>query len=110
MFKDEIAAAAAKIVGESPEMLDGICASVINSLTLRLKDGISPDDIKDVFVTAAALESAKMYEDILGTGAVQSYSAGGISVVKTAGGGKNAAESLLSPYLKDDGFSFLEVR
>ena len=88
------------------ERLRLLCTVAAGSLTAQLRDGVSPEDIREEFVTAAGLLAFSRWsrgEDI------QEFKAGDLTVKK----GQNAnlereALALLGPYLKS-GFSFLGV-
>ena len=88
------------------ERLRLLCAAAVRALTAQLRDGLSPEDIREPFVTAASLMAYARWSrgrDI------QEFRAGDLTVKKgQAGIPEGEALALLAPYLKP-GFAFLGV-
>ena len=109
MFAEEIYSAAAEICNGESDILGLLCKAAEEELLRRLKADIDPVSIKAVFVPAAAMLAASMYETY---GGVKSWSAGQISV--TEGGGvsnlRDRAELLMAGYIDSgSGFDFVGV-
>lgn len=84
------------------ELLRLLCEAVFASLAARLREGMMPEDCREEFVTAAAMEAAAELKSL---GAVAEFRAGDLTV-KTGDDGSPAtlrhrAEQLMAPYLKD---------
>ena len=113
MYVDEIYAAAAELCGTESENLMTVCGAVKAQLEGRLRDGYSIEDCRDAFIMAAAVLAVEMYGDMTDLSSdVASYTAGSVTVMrqkKVGGNMKKQAETLLAPYLKDDGFAFRGV-
>lgn len=104
--------------GELPEAaVMTLCAAAEGELKRRLRDGVSVSDIKEAFVAAAGVLALSMYMAAGARPAVTSFKAGNLAV-SCADGGETAsadrlralAESMLSAYLRDEGFGFMGVR
>ena len=103
---DQILNQAELLAGQMDERLRLLCTVAEKSLSLQLREGTTPEDIREEFVAAASLLAFSRWsrgEDI------QEFKAGDLTVKK----GQNAnlereALALLGPYLKS-GFSFLGV-
>lgn len=90
-------------------LLQVLCRSANNSLTSRLRKGITPEDCKADFIAAASLLALAALSEADQT---ESFTAGDVSVHR---GGRAAANCLryqanlmIMPYLRD-GFSFVGV-
>jgi hypothetical protein len=98
---------------EKRTALGAVCPSALAQLTARLLDGMTPEDVGDVFVTACAMLALSMCAES-GSGDISSFSAGSVSVTKRRGGTAAAmrcqAEELLRGYISDGGFAFTGVR
>lgn len=112
---EDIYSAARDICGtdEGNGLVERLCLAAYSEFSRRLKDGITPEDCKESFVTACALFASAMYLDTVSAGE-GSYTAGQVSVSAPGGDGTKAlkaqAESMLAPYIADDGFEFIGVR
>jgi hypothetical protein len=93
---------------EKPELLE-YCAAAEAELKSRLHEGVSPEDIGNIWNTACALAAISMYR--LTPGELR-FRAGNLSIGERhpVPALRARAEALLAPYLKDDGFAFLGVR
>lgn len=119
MYTEEIYCAAKMIGGNDPAGLELFCRSAEEMLLRNLKPGISPEEFKETFITAAALTALSMVQTAAGgTDEVSSYSAGSVSVTRKSSqsieSGKDSllrqAELLLAPYTLGGDFAFLGVR
>ena len=78
----------------------------------RLRGGVTPEECREAFLCAAALEAAAMAQS---RGGAVRFTAGDVSVTETDGGQTAAAlrreaERLMEPYAAGDGFAVLGVR
>ena len=94
-----------------------LCRAAAGELKRRLREGVSPREIKELFVTAAGMLALSMYIAAEDRPLVSSFRAGNLAVgCRADGGGATAAslrrqaEDLLAAYLRDEGFAFLGVR
>ena len=103
---DQVLNQAELLAGEMDERLRLLCTAAVRALTAQLRDGLSPEDIREEFVTAASLLAFSLWsrgEDI------QEFKAGDLTVKKGQTANLEAeALSLLGPYLKS-GFTFVGV-
>ena len=101
MYVEEIAQRAAELTGENPEGLTPFAATAEAMLRVKLREGVDPEEIRDLYVAAGALMALAVRE-----------SAGG-ELDWTAGGGATAlmaeAGALLAGYTRDEDFCFLGV-
>ena len=111
MYTDEICAKAAEFSGSDQSRLR-ICAEAAElMLRRRLREGVSPENIKETFVAAAALMALSIcYAADEGI----SWSAGAASLSLPEGGDAAGtlaghAEALLEGYLEDGDMRFLGV-
>ncbi|MCM1150234.1 MAG: hypothetical protein NC319_09170 [Butyricicoccus sp.] len=94
-----------------------LCAAAEGELGRRLRADVSAADIRELFVAAAGVLALSMYMAAGARPAVASFKAGNLAV-SCADGGETVsagklralAESMLSSYLRDEGFGFLGVR
>ena len=88
------------------ERLRLLCTAAVRALTAQLRDGLSPEDIREDFVAAASLYALSRW----GRGEeIQEFRAGDLTVKKgQAAELEGEALALLAPYLKQ-GFAFLGV-
>lgn len=100
------------------ELLLPLAQAVESQLAGRLKEGVSPGDCGTAFSLAAAMLVMDRLSGMTGgggTGEVTSFTAGDLTIRKeTESGGRDnslpaQAESLLAPWLRDDGFAFQGV-
>ena len=104
MMNDQIYARALLMAGEldarQQELLRVQCEASAAILEARLRDGMTPEDCREVFVTAAALQAVAAMEEV---DAVSEFKAGNLTVksgIRTTER-KYQAEALMGPYLKD---------
>ena len=104
--------------GALPETaMMALCAAAEGELKRRLRGDVCAADIKELFVAAAGVLALSMYMDAGSKSAVTSFKAGNLAV-SCADGGETAsagrlralAGSMLSAYLRDEGFGFMGVR
>ncbi len=94
-----------------------LCSAAEGELRRKLRDGVRVADIKELFVAAAGVLALSMYMAAGAKSAVTSFKAGNLAV-NCAGDGltvsapalRAQAESMLSSYLRDEGFGFMGVR
>lgn len=106
MMRDQVYARALLLAGEPDagerEVLRLLCGAVFDSLEARLREGMMPEDCREAFVTAAALEAAAELKSLEGIG---EFRAGDLTVKsgETASAEmlRHRAERLMAPYLKD---------
>lgn len=101
------------------EVLGAVCEAAAMEIKAKLRDNVSPDDLGELFVTAAGMLAIAMYMEFAdGTeGGIKSFSAGNLSasinsaegIKASAASLRETAEKLLSSYLKDSGFCFMGV-
>jgi len=97
---------------DQEELLLPLVRAAEESLTARLRVGISPVDCGSAFPLAAAMVAMEGLEGAAGISGVTSFTAGEVSI--RTGGGSAArtaqAERLLAPWLGETGFAFRGVR
>ena len=107
----QAAALAGELEGRQGDLLKLLCSAAASSLAARLKEGITVEDCREDFTTAASLYAlAAMNEAENGA---EEFKAGDLTVKR---GGSDAAsrclqkqaELIIAPYLKDR-FAFLGV-
>lgn len=96
------------------ETLSALCAAASAEIMARLREGVSVEDIKETFVTAAGVLALSMYIALGDSGGDFSFRAGNLSVSQSGGGSKAdalraQAENMLARYLIDQGFDFRSV-
>lgn len=110
--------AAGLCASELPETaVMALCAAAEGELGRRLREGVSVSDIRETFVAAAGVLALSMYMAAGARPAVTSFKAGNLAV-SCADGGETVsagrlralAESMLSAYIRDEGFGFMGVR
>ena len=96
------------------DILYVLCGSWVSSLAARLRDGVTAEDCKADFVTAAGLFALADLNGLGQENGVEEFRAGDLTV-KRSGSADGAAlclqrqaEMLMAPYVKDC-FSFLGV-
>ena len=106
MMRDEVYSRALLMAGQ-PEaqqaVLEVLCEAACTSLEARLREGVSPEDCREPFLTAASLLALAGLE---GFGQSTEFKAGDLTVktgIQTdrARELRHQAESLMGPYLKD---------
>ena len=103
---DQVLNQAELLAGEMDERLRLLCAVAEKQLSRQLRDGVTPEDIREDFVAAASLCAFSRWsrgQDI------QEFRAGDLTVKKGQVANLEAeALALLGPYLKT-GFTFVGV-
>lgn len=102
---------------DQEELLLPLVQTAMNQLTLRLRDGVTPEGCGPAFPLAAAMTAMDGLSGATGGGAggVTSFTAGDLTIRKEAGSGGQSggltaqAERLLAPWLGDNGFVFQGV-
>ena len=103
---DQVLNQAELLAGEMDERLRLLCAVAEKQLSRQLRDGVTPEDIREDFGAAGGLLACARWSR--GRGA-QEFRAGDLTVKKgQAGNPEGEALALLAPYLKP-GFAFLGV-
>lgn len=96
------------------ELLLPLAQAALRELTGRLRPGVSPEDCGSAFPLAAAMLAVERLERTEGSGQVEYFTAGDITLRLRGGGDRGLsaqAERLLEPWLRDRGsFSFQGVR
>ena len=115
MYNEEIYSVAKEIYGSPSDNLRAVCGAVETMLLGRLRQGVDLNAIRDTFITAAGVIAAETFTGMQGAGSgVSSYTAGNVTVRRYGNGQSRSmtkyAESLLAPYLSDDGFFFTGVQ
>ena len=105
-LNDQILIQAELLAGEMDERLRLLCAVAQKQLSRQLRDGVTPEDIREDFVAASSLCAFSRWNR---GQEVQEFRAGDLTVKKgQAGNLEEEALTLLAPYLKP-GFAFLGV-
>ena len=111
MMVDQIYARALLLAGEpdsrEQEVLRILCESCAACLEARLREGMTPEDCREAFVTAASIQAAAAMGSLGGETA--EFKAGDLTVKGKAAEQREAAsrslrheaERLMEPYLKD---------
>lgn len=87
-------------------------------LSARLKDGISPEEIRELFISAAGVLTLSAYSQLGDASDISSFKAGDISVSRRGAGAvrssaqalRQQAENMLFGYIEDRSFGFRAVR
>ena len=119
MLVEQIYEAAVSFGGAASSELEALCGAALAELKKSLRDGLSPEDCGEVFVTAAAFTALAMQTELksLSGIGVESYTAGSVSV---RSGGSTAAYSaakslraqaarIMAPFVRSEGFDFIGV-
>ncbi len=116
---EQVYAQALLLAGDLEEkqarLLEILCSAATAALTVRLRDGITPEDCKADFIAAASLYALASLGDADQETGVEEFRAGDLTV-RQASGHRDAAsrclqrqaDMMILPYLKDR-FSFLGV-
>ena len=94
-------------------MLQLLCQAAVNSLTAKLREGMTPEDCKADFIASASLYALAALSEVDDETRLESFTAGDLTIRRE---GSDAASSclryqadlMISPYLKDR-FAFLGV-
>lgn len=90
-----------------------LCQAAVNSLTGKLRDGLTPEDCKADFVASASLYALASLSEVDDESRVESFTAGDLTLHREGADAASRclryqAELLISPYIKDR-FAFLGV-
>ena len=103
--------------GEESQLLEPLCRSARLRWESRLRPGLTAEECGEAFLCAAAFTAAADLASVQGGGGtVESFTAGEISVkaretdASPASALRETAESLMKPYIGEDGFCFKGVR
>ena len=114
MFNEEILSFARERAGEEGgDILPALCKVAGAELLSSLRQGVSPEEIREQFVSAAGVLALSMYIAV-DDSRVSSFRAGNLSVSTVSGQAdadslRALAETMLASYLTDQGFAFLGV-
>ena len=109
MMREQVYARALLMAGDldghRQELLGVLCAANAAALEARLRSGLTPEDCREEFITAAGLSALA---DMDGFEEVAEFKAGDLTVKTGQQDGeqraeslRHQAESLMAPYLKD---------
>ncbi len=117
-LKEQVFAQAALLAGQlepgQTELLNALCMASTAALTVRLKEGLKPEDCKADFIAAASLFALASLNSVKDAGALERITAGDLTLHKAVPSDaasnclRNQAELMIAPYLKDR-FSFRGV-
>ena len=117
MLAEQIFAQARLLAQDAEEkdlaLLEILCRSAENSLRLRLRDGITPDDCKADFVAAASLYALAAMSELSDMAQIEQVQAGDLTMRRKSTDSaacclRYQAEMMMLPYMKDN-FSFTGV-
>lgn len=104
---------AAELCGltEADEILCDLCQAAVDSLRLRLKEGVTPESCGKAFWIAAAALAANAWQEGKGQAHITAFAMGSVSMQSGQEGDRfsTVALELLRPWLKDEGFAFQGV-
>lgn len=94
-------------------LLHLFCQSAVNALTLRLRDGLTPEDCRAEFVAAGALLALAALSETDDISNLERIQLGDVTLQPGSSGAaarclRNQAKLMMSPYLKEN-FSFRGV-
>ena len=103
MMGDRVFARALVLAGEpeEQELLRLLCDAAVDTLTSRLREGLTAEDCREAFVTGAAMLAAASMAEYA---QAAEFRAGDMTVKLREGAGaalRQQAEGLLGPYLRD---------
>lgn len=113
-LKEQVFAQAALLAGELTDeqlhMLDALCGASTVSLAARLREGLSPEDLKADFIAAASLFALAALNTVTADKDMEQITAGDLTIRPRHSDAAskclyNQAELMIAPYLKDR-FSF----
>ena len=95
-----------------------VCEAAESELLKRIKQGVSIETIKPLFISAAGILALSMYMQLDGVEEITAFSAGNLSISKrtqeqisaSAHALRKQAEAMLASYLIDNGFDFRGVQ
>ncbi len=106
---------AGELDGKQTALLHTLCAASAASLAARLKEGLTPEDCQEDFLTAASLLALASLSSAEETGQIQEFKAGDLTIRQGGTAGSTPAQCLrqqarllMAPYLRDS-FSFAGV-
>lgn len=115
-MNSEIFSYAERLAGENADqaLLTALCAAAEAELRVRLREGVSADELGTTFHIAAGVLAVSMYCAMEHPERIRDFKAGSVSVHYGGAEGtpeslRAAAEALLSAYLTDRGFDFRGV-
>ncbi len=91
---------------ENREMLDALCTASTASLSARLREGLTPEDCKTEFITAASLLALAALNSVSSGLGLEQIVAGDLTLRRSSADAasrclQTQAEMLIAPYLKD---------
>ena len=107
MMRDQVYAQAMLMAGQpqgqQQELLRILCEAAFDALAVRLREGMTPEDCREAFVTAAAMQAAASME---GFAEAAEFKAGDLTVKlkenqRTGAQLRHQAEVLMGPFLQD---------
>lgn len=114
---DQTFAQAMTLAGEQSErqaeLLRMMCQGAVNNLTASLRDGLTPDDCRSDFVSAASLMALAALSEVGEGDTVTNFTAGDVSIRREHSSAaanclRYQARVMMMPYIRDC-FSFLGV-
>lgn len=111
MYAEDIYITASEIVGGESELLRLLCQGAESAFMKRLRSDVNIEEIKPLFVTAAAMLACALYGAAAGE-SIKSWSAGQVSVTGATSWKdmRDNAEMLLAGYIDSgSGFDFRGV-
>lgn len=114
---EQIYAQALLLAGEleqkQDDLLKVLCQGANNSLVVRLREGLTPEDCKADFVAAASLFALSALSSADEEADIEMFQAGDLSLRRRGKDAasnclRNQAELMIAPYLKDH-FTFLGI-
>lgn len=98
-------------IAGTDDTLTGLVEAADQSLKLRLREGVSPEDCGKAYTMAVAALAAAAFEKSLEKDYVTDFTAGEvkISMEPPKGSFAEAMLKLLRPWLRDESFSFRSV-
>ena len=107
MMRQEVLNRAAVLAGQldaqQQAKLEILCTAAVSVLEQQLREGVTPEDCREAFVTAACLQVMAAMEDCTD---VSEFRAGDLTVKQNRQGSssqefRDQARALMAPYLKD---------
>ena len=117
MMTDLVFSQAALLAGQldekQMELLKVLCQGAASALTVRLREGLTPEDCKADFVAAASLYALAALQEAGNTSDFAEFRAGDLTVKRSTMDTSSRclhrqAELIIQPFLKDS-FAFLGV-
>ena len=110
MLTELVFAQAVSLAGQLEEqqsqLLQVLCTASCNSLAIRLRDGITPDDCKADFVAAASLLALAALNEAGKADRLEEFRAGDLTIRQSSSDAASRclhhqAEMIMMPFLKD---------